>query len=187
VSALSQENLTFLIPSIGRPTLARAIASLYKQTIPDWKAIVCFDNTKPTIETNDKVFVTQFTGNISGWRAGIVRNFATRFITTPWIGLLDDDDSITPDYLEKFQEYSTQGPDIIVFQMMFSPDKILPRGPAEMFTTGRVGVSFAFRREILNKVQFAGMKCEDVRFLRDARMRGFKVILCPHVTYHVNH
>jgi len=178
--------ITFVVPTIGRPTLTRAIASLYKQTISDWRAVVCFDNIKPTIESNDKIFVCRFSGNISGWRAGIVRNFATRFVTTPWIGCLDDDDSVTPDYLEKFQEYSKSAPDIIVFQMMFSPDKILPQNAIEMFTTNRVGISFAFRREILNKVQFADMKCEDVNFLRAARIKGFKVLFCPHICYKVN-
>ena len=45
--------ITFIIPTIGRPSLLRAIESLYKQTVWDWKAIVVFDGIQPNISISD--------------------------------------------------------------------------------------------------------------------------------------
>ena len=42
--------ITFIIPSIGRPSLQRTINSLMDMKDPDWKAIIVFDGINPTLK-----------------------------------------------------------------------------------------------------------------------------------------
>ena len=123
----------FITPSLGRNSLHRAIDSLYKQTIPDWRATVCFDRVKPIIEPTDKVNVMTYDSPTPvQWRAGAIRNHILSKIDTEWIGLLDDDDSLTPNYIEKLYELKDQA-DIVVFQMMYDSGKILPACYQDIF------------------------------------------------------
>lgn len=41
-----ETRITFIIPSINRETLSRTIDSLFKQSNPNWKAIIIFDGVK---------------------------------------------------------------------------------------------------------------------------------------------
>lgn len=184
---MENPDVTFIIPTLGRPTLNRALLSIQNQTIPNWKTIVCFDRTKSTIESTNKVDVMEFTSSISGWRAGIIRNICVARVTTEFCAFLDDDDTITPDYLERLREVMDQT-DVVVMQMQFpSPEKVLPKTESDIYKTGRVGISFACRKEVFSKVRFRPQRCEDVFFLREANMRKFRIKFHPHIVYHVQH
>jgi glycosyltransferase involved in cell wall biosynthesis len=70
-------SLTFIIPTIGRPSLKYAIKSLKDQTIQNWNAIIIFDGIKCNIENNDsriQIIEIEKKGiNINS--AGNVRNY----------------------------------------------------------------------------------------------------------------
>ena len=38
-----EEKITFIIPSLNRPTLGKTIDSLLNQTNPNWKCIIIYD------------------------------------------------------------------------------------------------------------------------------------------------
>ena len=40
--------ITFIIPTVNRPSLKRAIDSLYAQTLSEWKAIIIYDGVEPS-------------------------------------------------------------------------------------------------------------------------------------------
>jgi glycosyltransferase involved in cell wall biosynthesis len=46
--------LTFIIPTIGRPTLKRTINSLQQLTNKNWNAIVIFDGISPNLQIKDE-------------------------------------------------------------------------------------------------------------------------------------
>lgn len=184
---MSDEIITFIVPTVGRDTLHRAITSIKEQTNPNWRAIICFDRVKPFIEQTDKISVLQFTQSIHSWRAGAVRNFAIASATTPYIGFLDDDDSITPDYLDRLVEVKDEA-DIVIMQMQFqSKEKVLPRAANEIFTMNRVGISFAVRTDVFKTIRFRHQKCEDVFFLREAKTKKMRIKFHPHIVYRVRH
>ena len=96
--------VTFIIPSIGRSTLQNSIDSILNQTNENWKIIIIFDGIEPTIvTTNKKIFILK--SNKKGVlknQAGNVRNFGMEFVKTRWIAFLDDDDVIANNYVETF-------------------------------------------------------------------------------------
>ena len=78
------------------PSLLKAIDSLYKQSVWDWKAIVIFDGILPNISISDpralklKQCEKVGTGEIVNGQqknngAGQVRNFGIKLADTEWI------------------------------------------------------------------------------------------------------
>lgn len=75
------------------------------QTITNWKAIVIFDGIKPNIyETDPRITIIKTPIKLGqGYNsAGLVRNYGIKFANTEWVAFVDDDDSITPNYVESF-------------------------------------------------------------------------------------
>jgi glycosyltransferase involved in cell wall biosynthesis len=54
------QSITFIIPTIGRNTLEKAIQSIEKQTNNEWKIIVIFDGILSTLKnSNPKIRVLE--------------------------------------------------------------------------------------------------------------------------------
>ena len=53
-------------------------------------------------------------------KTGNVRNYAMQFVNTPWIGFLDDDDIIIPNYIQRCMEEIniTPSADVISFKLI---------------------------------------------------------------------
>ena len=181
--------ITFIIPSIGRSTLINSVQCLKNQTNPNWKAIIAFDGISPTIENDDPRITIMKTkklgqGNNS---AGLVRNKAIEYATSEWVAFLDDDDSISPDYVETFiNEIGTYCPDVLIFRFMFSnnvcivPHLDLTRAPG----FGEVGISFAMKKRVFNDgCIFVSSSCEDYNLIHQIISRNFKVMISPYVKY----
>ena len=103
----SNIKITFVIPTIGRESIKNVIECLKKQTLPYWKALIIFDGLEPNIVENDEriqILKCEKCGAESS--AGLVRNYGMEFVTTEWIGFLDDDDVISLDYVECFLKES---------------------------------------------------------------------------------
>ena len=97
--------ITFIIPTIGRNSLKNSILSIQNQTNSNWKIIVVFDGIQSTVEENEKMKTicidkTGIDHPGQHGRAGKVRNAAFDYVSTELIAFLDDDDIITPDYVE---------------------------------------------------------------------------------------
>lgn len=176
--------ITFVIPSLGRATLMRAIDSLRAQSDPDWKAVVAFDGVEPTIISDDKISMIKV--NPRGeWRAGLARNAAIETVTTPWVGLLDDDDTLHPDYVKTHKKMSSGNETVAVFlyKMLNQDGRILPDVPA--LRCNHVGISFAFHKRVFERVRFKRMKCEDLDFLCTARSLGYPIKFVDAILYKV--
>jgi glycosyltransferase involved in cell wall biosynthesis len=115
------ENITFIIPTIGRNTLLNSINCLKNQTVQSWKAIIIFDGIKSNICNNDnriKIVEINKTG-VGSNSAGNVRNYGISLVDTDWIAFLDDDDLIANDYIESFYNELKLYPsiDVLIFRM----------------------------------------------------------------------
>ena len=93
--------ITFIIPTLGRFSLLHTIQSLQKQKINAWKCIILFDGIKNThfqhFQKDPRITILEISkiGENSS-RAGLVRNIGFDYVDTPWIGFVDDDDTLSP-------------------------------------------------------------------------------------------
>lgn len=192
--------VTFIIPTIGRETLLRALESIYRQTIWDWKAIIIFDGIEPTIEVSDprvtvlqidKKGVSDVTANgiQKSNGAGNVRNYGIGKCTTEWIAFVDDDDTIAHTYLETFYNelelsYKT---DVVLFRLRHPEHGILPKPDKTDIYLYDVGISFLVRRKIFcDGLQFIPSHTEDFNLLDRIKREGYKITMSPYVKYYVD-
>lgn len=179
--------ITFIIPTIGRNTLQKTIDSLLKQTNNNWKAIVVFDGV-PKIKYEDsriESIIIPKRGKLN--HAGGVRNFAIKQVKTEWIGFVDDDDTLGPDYIEKFEEEIKLNSDTqcIIFRMTTVHDKsgIFPKPQDKNFIKNNVGISFVMKKKL--NLLFEPSGTEDFTLLNKIREQGNKIVISPYVTYFV--
>lgn len=184
------KTVTFIIPTIGRETLARSVYCLFQQTIPNWKAIIVFDGISPTFTTDDNriKMVTREKLGIDSNNAANVRNYGMNLVDTEWIAFLDDDDTISNNYLEHFYKEIELFPelDTIVFRM-YNPDLgILPYLNQITIEFGNIGISFAIKKKIFDEgMVFIPSKCEDFCLLENIRNNGYKIVISPYIKYFV--
>lgn len=189
-SRMVEATITFIIPTICRSTLDRSLLSLKNQTNPNWNAIVVFDGITPTITNDDdriKFLRIEKTGNNTekNGRSGHVRNEGIRDVKTEWVGFLDDDDTLTPDYVQKFQIETKSNPDVIIFRMQYSNGLILPPPNDTTFKINHVGISFCFKTSLfqVENIQFNQCGVEDFDLLDRFRQNNKNIIISKHITY----
>lgn len=195
--------INFIIPSVGRNTIKNTLESLIKQSNPNWECWVGFDGLSESeidknlliddhrfhyLFSNDKLGCFNFEGN-----AGLVRNWIISSITNnyDWIGFVDDDDTLTGDYVEKFQrEISKNDFDCCVFRMRYDPDndKVLPPLGYYILRISCVGISFCVKRKFLidNDIKFINSDYEDYNFLEQICFKNGKIHISDYITYNVN-
>lgn len=178
--------LTFIIPSIGRPTLSNTIESLQRMENKDWKAIIVFDGVDPTLSPNDpRISVMKIDKTGINNYAGRVRNEGIRRATTKWVGFVDDDDTLKPTYTTRFYEHVKQNPDVIIFRMKNSDGRILPKHEQKDFFRNEVGISFCVQRTnfIDEQLWFEPSPTEDFDLLDRLRTKHKNIYISPHVEY----
>ena len=115
-----EDILTFIIPSIGRESLKFSVDSLLNQTNNNWKAIIIFDGVKNTLNINNEKIITyeiEKKGSSIN-QASEVRNYGISKANSEWIAFLDDDDTISNDYVEIFyKEKQIFNFDVYIFRM----------------------------------------------------------------------
>lgn len=196
--------LTFIIPTIGRETLISTINSIFKQTCQEWKAVIVFDGIEPMLETNDpRIQIIQSPklelelGKDRPVGAGHVRNYGVQHATTEWVAFVDDDDTITHNYVECFlEELQNYNFDLIIFRMghVVRNDeygfvvKILPSPDAEDFIKCDVGISFAVKKSVFDSgIVFETSEFEDFDLLEKVRRNNHKMIISPYVLYMIRY
>jgi len=196
--------ITFIIPTIGRDTLIRTIESLLYQSIQNWIAIIIFDGLKSTIDNikDDRIKILEIEkigNNING--SGFVRNIGIKMANTKWIAFLDDDDTISADYIETFYNELNLYPllDVLIFRMVIDNEsqegnyceetnniKIIPNLNTNNFYLCDVGISFILKKEIFeNKLEFTQDGIEDFSLLDKIRNNGYKMIISPYIKYFI--
>jgi glycosyltransferase involved in cell wall biosynthesis len=181
------EKITFIIPTIGRPTLQLTINSLLNQTNVHWKAIIIFDGIQPTIHNLDNRFTILTHKKLGHLNyAGAVRNYGISHATTEWIAFVDDDDEIKNTYVNIFYQEINYNSDIIIFRMNLN-NILLPKINTNNFYKSEVGISFAVKKKIFeNGIIFEPSEYEDYEFLHKCRTNKYKILISPYHLYNVN-
>jgi len=186
--------ITFIIPSINRSTLSRTLSSILQQTHATWQAIIVFDGCEPTDESLSLLQDARFLfipikrigsqQNIIHGQAGFVRNIGMQFVTTPWIGFIDDDDTITPSYVQHLIHEINITPyaDAISFKMICN-GTIVPPINYPHITKDMIGISFAIKTSLLKEVAFKQSAIEDFELLNDLQKLQKTIVLSPFITY----
>lgn len=192
--------LTFIIPTIGRKSLARTLLSLVDQTSGDWRALVICDGPEIIVDNiypskistvSTPVKIGKNTNN-----AGLVRNYGMDIVRKwsiedgykcEWFAFVDDDDTLDDTYVERFyEEIATnegQEADVVVFRMN-DRGKVIPPLFINDFEVGEIGISFIIKNKV--NVKFTPSGIEDFLLLNWMRKMGFKIIISQYVLYYVN-
>jgi len=188
--------ITFIIPTVNRATLFHTLSSIRQQTNQRWKAIVLFDGCATTDESilaflQDTRFLYInikkhgiLLSNQSG-QAGHIRNIGMSMVTTPWIGFVDDDDTILPNYIEKLMEESStlSSAELISFRMI-DADQLVPPPFCQSILPNQIGISFAIKTSLFKEgFMFIQSEREDYHFVKEVHRAKKMIILSSHITY----
>ena len=184
--------ITFIIPTIGRETLTNSINSLIKQTIQNWNALIIFDGVKNifTIKDNRIKIIEIEKNGLSDKKncAGLVRNIGIKntTINSKWIGFLDDDDTISPNYIDNLiKEEQLNNPEIVIFRMAYENGYILPNKYDKNIIRNKVGISFCLKTSIAKNIYFENNPYEDYMYLKKLEIQKYKIIISEKVMYFV--
>jgi glycosyltransferase involved in cell wall biosynthesis len=182
--------ITFIIPSLNRLTLTRTIDSLFKQTNPNWKAIIIFDGVdgKNFDDERIKTYKIDKIGSFSSHHgmAGLVRNYGIEKSDSEWIGFLDDDDTIDEKYVETLQKKYFNY-DFVIWRMELENGFIIPRLNNEKISFGNVGISFCYKNKF-NNLRFKNNRDgEDYDFVCELKTLSENFIITSEIYYKVNH
>lgn len=197
--------VTFLIPSVGRISLIRTINSLLKQENKFWNCSIGFDglNQTPFDLPHDSRINTIFypektgvfnTNEFGHSSAGSVRNKILDQLlestTSEWIGFLDDDDSITEDYVQYLSTIE-KDIDICIFTMTYDSTNtnLIPKPGSKKVEHCNVGISFAVKTDFLKKTQIRFLQStgEDFVFLKQAEEMQANILFTNKIAYKVRH
>ena len=113
IAVTKKRFVTFIIPSLNRPSLVRSLDSLFNQTDTDWCCIIVFDGYDKKIKINksyqDRIQCIQH-DNIG--EAGLLRNVGLTEVSSSWTAFLDDDDYLKPTYVEHLRNYANKDQDL---------------------------------------------------------------------------
>lgn len=181
--------ITFIIPTIGRNTLINSINSLLNQTDNNWNAIIVFDGIKQNITINDnRIKIIEITKCGIKNSAGYVRNEGIKLCNnSTWIGFLDDDDTLSKDYIEKlkYEININNNIEICIFRMGYENGYILPSIYDKNIIKNKVGISFAIKKNINDAILFENSPYEDYFFLKKMQSKNYKILISSYVTYFV--
>lgn len=184
-------HVTFIVPTIGRDTLKRALESLVAQTDPDWNCAVVADGIRDfQAPVNDpRIFTFSYSKGRCWDYGGMARNIGMAFDAGEWFAFLDDDDSLDPHYVEWLK---AQGDvfDLVVFRMRFPDASIVPplttTQPGQL-VHGMTGISFAVRASFqkAHRIQFITDRSEDWYFVENSMRLGARVNVSERVAYRI--
>jgi hypothetical protein len=185
---IDTNKITFIIPSVNRPSLMDSIDSLLNQSNPNWKCIVIYDGVDGP-EFSDERIKTINTeklgvfGDING-QSGLVRNVGIKIVNTKWVGFLDDDDTLHFDYVKDlFEKYSNY--DFVLWRMIYENGLILPKLNTNEIIRGQVGISFCYQNKFENLYFDSNKDGEDFDFLSKLQSLTTNYIITPEMYYNV--
>lgn len=184
------DKITFIIPSINRPTLQRSINSLINQTNPNWECIVIYDGVdgKDFEDKRIKVIKSPKIGLVgpNNGQSGLVRNIGLKECQTSWIGFLDDDDTLDSNYVDTlYKKYNNY--DFVVWRMIYDTGLILPPMSLNKLIFSTVGISFCFKNKFKDLFFDRNRDGEDFDFLMKLQSSTSNFIITPEIFYKVRH
>jgi glycosyltransferase involved in cell wall biosynthesis len=182
--------ITFIIPSINRPTIDNTIQSLLNQTNPNWQCFILYDGVigKEFDDSRVKIFNLEKLGK-KGERhgnAGLVRNEGIKMCKTEWIGFLDDDDTIHQDYVKTLSEKYLSH-DFIVWRMKTTDGKIYPELTRNNIVKNRVGISISFKNKFPNLYFDSNDDGEDYEFVNKLQNITSNFVITSEIYYNIRH
>jgi len=202
--------ITFIIPTIGRQTLIDTVESLYNLNTPnpssDWFAIIIFDNCIGSrlikselyeqimkIDIENKIRIIQNNEHIGNQSkrnsAGLVRNIGIQSIDflTEWIGFVDDDDTLSPNYIInlKSEIEISSSIQVCIFRMIYENNYVLPSKYDRNILRGKVGISFALKYCLTKQYLFTNNPFEDFLYLKSLQNMGIKILISSYISYYV--
>ena len=163
-----ENKITFIIPSLNRPTISRSVDSLINQTNPNWECIIVYDGVDGEDFYDER------------------RNIGISMCKTKWIGFLDDDDTVSPDYVnDLIEKYS--GYDFVVFSMRYSDGRILPQPGSNNLSFGNVGISFCYKNKFEGLLFDSNRNGEDFDMVTKLKSLTNNFTITPEVYYNIRH
>jgi len=166
--------LSIVIPTIGRKTLERAVASA--ELCAD-EVIVVADG-RPDVDADLHVDLGA---------PGLVRNAGVEVATGDWVGFLDDDDVLIPDvYRSNWQPHPAA--DMVLHPMWHPELGPLPRPGSDPIVHGNIGISFTVRRRLaMEEPMLPGPpRCasiEDYEYVRRFRDKQRILVMAQRIAY----
>lgn len=200
--------VTFVIPTVQRPSLYKALTSIQLQTSFKHVAIVIINDSnqpfKKTLIPEHLKHVFILDHESKGWPSP-ARNFGLKFIqqqfNTQWIAFLDDDDYLHPKYIQWLEDAEKfHQPDVVIFratgEIQHIPAKAyIPNKHLRYLSLGNVTIAFAIQFKVLQffneNIQVKRgntgnlLIAEDFHYLQDCYKKGLKLIISPHIAYGV--
>lgn len=135
-----------------------------------------------------------------GIGASAIRNGLIKHANTEWVSFLDDDDTVTSDYVERLREEIENHPeaDLIVFREYFIADKMKEKEPdyaypdhfiwtAPVVHWGQIGIAFSVKKEVALKHPFLEEPNEDFHFVSRIDEAGYNVHFSKYLVYRARH
>lgn len=182
--------ITFIIPSIARLSLKNTIQSLLNQTSNKWKAIIIYDGCKNILnddEINENItfYEIEKTKCVIN-QASDVRNYGIQFVESDWIAFVDDDDTISEDYVDYFFKQSNIFHfDLFIYRMINQDLKIFPSLKSKDIIPCDVGISFIMKKKIFEKIKFENSHCEDYDFINLVKKNNYLILVSNKIKYFV--
>jgi glycosyltransferase involved in cell wall biosynthesis len=182
--------LTFIIPSLNKPTISRAVDSLLNQTNPNWNAIIVYDGVSGADFKDKRIKTLEIpkTGLIGPktGESGLVRNIGIKKVKTEWIGFLDDDDTIDANYISTLSEKYLKK-DFVVWRMKNQNGCVQPGLFCNDLSFGDVGISFCYKNKFGDLLFDNNKNGEDFDFLMKLKSLTDNWLITPEVYYNVRH
>jgi glycosyltransferase involved in cell wall biosynthesis len=158
------ELTTFVMPSINRPTVQRAIDSVERTG-----AFILWREDKNNLGP------------------GELRNRLIKRVKTPWVSFIDDDDTVIEDYVQRLAEEIEKNPeaDLIHFKTYFPWGQVLPQWPTVGW--GNIGISFSVKTQVAKNFPFKDEPYEDYEFVHRLERMGHNIVFSPYLTYRARH
>ncbi len=187
--------ITFIIPTIGRLSILKTIESLKNLKINKWKCIIIFDGVENILQNlyNDERFLIieneEKIGSFPNY-AGEVRNLAFKYVDTEWIGFVDDDDTISPFYINNLLKEIELNNKIecCIFRMIYKNLNFLPKINDTDIIKNNVGISFSFKSNLFKKIDnlyFINNSHEDYYFLEKIKLNYINIVISPFISYFI--
>jgi len=191
--------IDFIIPSLGRATIKNSLQSLISQTDPEWRAFVGFDGLseedvdKSILIQDDRItyfYLKEKLGtSLFHGNAGQVRNKILSLIgiQNTWTGFLDDDDSLSPYYIEIFKNsVQKEYKECYVFRMNHNGE-IIPPLELNTIIQNHVGISFVVNTNFINEnnILFCNDNAEDFKYLVEISKYNGSIKILPFIGYFV--
>lgn len=185
-----KKGITFVIPSINRPTIHRAIDSLIRQSNPNWECVIVYDGVDGPSFNDERIRCLKVekigTRDDVHGMAGLVRNFGIKAVDTEWVGFLDDDDSLDESYVDVLLN-KYEGHDAVVFRMRYIDGSIIPRVEDSRMYFSNVGISFCYKRKDFPILFDSNRNGEDFDMVNRLQSLCERFIVAEEILYRVNH